>query len=90
MKTVKAILSGIVQGVFFRRFVKENAEKLGIKGFVRNLEEGKLEIVAEGKDEDVNKLLKMCTEGPSNADVKDFKIEEMSHQGFDSFKRLSL
>ena len=90
MKTLKIILSGTVQGVFFRDFVKENAEKLNVRGFVRNLSDGRLEILAEGKDENVNMLLVKCRSGPNQSYVKNVEIEELKHQGFDSFKVLSL
>ena len=50
MKTLKIVISGVVQGVFFRKFVKENADELEVKGFVRNLDDGKVEIVIEGED----------------------------------------
>ncbi len=90
MKTVKVILSGIVQGVFFRKLIKEKADGLEIKGFVRNLDDGNVEIVAEGEDGKVNELLKICEEGPAHADIKNVEVKDMKHQGFDSFKILSL
>lgn len=90
MKTLKIALSGTVQGVFFRDFVKENADKLNVRGFVRNLKDGRLEIVAEGRDENVNMLLAKCREGPNQSYVKNIEIKELKHQGFDSFKVLSL
>ena len=86
MKTFKVIIIGTVQGVFFRKFVKENADRFGVKGFVRNLEDGNLEIILEGRDKEVLELIEMCKKGPAHSNIKDVKIESMSHQGFDSFK----
>ena len=43
-KSIRLYISGIVQGIFFRNFVKENAERYNVKGFVRNLEDGRVEI----------------------------------------------
>lgn len=88
MKTVKARVSGAVQGVTFRQFVKNNADELNIRGFVRNLENGDVEIIAEGKDQDVNELLNRCKQGPPQADIKKFDFEEIKHQGLESFKVL--
>ncbi len=90
MKTLKITLSGTVQGVFFREFVKENANELNVRGFVRNLNDGRLEIVAEGRDENVDMLLTKCRSGPNQSYVKNVEIKELKHQGFDSFKVLSL
>jgi len=90
MKTVKAKIIGTVQGVFFRKFVKDCADELDIKGFARNLEDGNIEVVIEGEDGRVNEMVDRCKKGPGHADIKDVKIEEMNHQGFDSFKILSM
>lgn len=81
---------GTVQGVFFRKFVSDNAEELKIKGFTRNLEDGNVEVVVEGEDGRVNEMVDRCKKGPGHSEVKDVKVEEMSHQGFDSFKILSM
>lgn len=90
MKTIRIKISGIVQGVFFRQFVKENADRLRIRGFVRNLSDGKVEIVAEGRDENVNEFLELCSKGPIHATIKDINVEEIRHQGFENFKISSL
>ena len=90
MKTLKIILSGTVQGVFFRKFVKENADNLNVRGFVRNLDDGRLEIIAEGRDDRVDELLNRCDSGPNHALVKNVEFNEIKNQGFDGFKILSL
>ena len=90
MKTLKIIINGTVQGVFFRKYIEEMANELNIRGFVRNLENGDLELVAEGRDENVNELLGRCNQGPPQSDVKSVKKEELKHQGFKGFKVLSM
>jgi len=89
MKTIKIIISGTVQGVFFRRFVKDSADKLKVRGFVRNLDNGDLEIIAEGENKNVDEFLNKCKKGPPHSDVKNLTITKMNHQGFDSFKILT-
>lgn len=89
MKTVKIFITGTVQGVFFRNFIKEQAEKLELKGFARNLDDGRVEVVVEGKDEDVNEMVKKVKQGPSQSDIKNVETEEIRHQGFNGFKILS-
>jgi acylphosphatase len=90
MKTIRAKISGNLQGVFFRKYIKEEADKLGLKGHVRNLETGEVEVVAEGKDEDVNEMILCCKKGSSQSVVKNVDIQEMNHIGFDDFKILNI
>ena len=90
MKTVKVFITGNVQGVFFRKFIKDEADKLKLKGFVRNLDDGRVEVVIEGEDSKVNEMLEKCKTGSQHSDVKNAEVEDMNHQGFDSFKVLSL
>jgi len=89
-KSVRIYISGLVQGVFFRGFIKENAEKHNVKGFVRNLEDGRVEIFLEGNGEDVNKMIEICKKGPKHAQIKNFEIKNESFQGFKDFKLLHI
>jgi acylphosphatase len=70
--------------------VKENAEEIGIKGFVRNLSSGGVEIFAEGEIEDVDKLCELCKDGPQHSVIKDVLIEEQEFQDFTEFKILHI
>jgi acylphosphatase len=64
MKTVKAIVSGRVQGVWFRAHTQEKAQELGVQGYVRNLSDGTVEIVAQGESAQVSALLDWARTGP--------------------------
>ena len=90
MKTLKIKIVGTVQGVFFRKFVKDNADEVGVKGYVRNLDGGSIEIVIEGRDEKVNEMLVQCKTGPNHSEIKEVEVEEIKHQGFEGFKISSL
>ncbi len=68
--SVHAIVYGRVQGVFFRSFVEEQAQYLDLKGYVRNLPSGDVEVVAEGERERVEKLVEYLKVGPPVARVK--------------------
>lgn len=70
MVSVHAIVYGRVQGVFFRSFVEEQARQLDLKGYVRNLPSGDVEVVAEGERERVEKLVGYLKVGPRAARVK--------------------
>lgn len=90
MKTVRLKINGQVQGVFFRQFIKDNAMEIGIKGHVRNLENGDVEVMAEGTPEDVNKIVQICKKGAPHSVVKNVDIQELNHIGFDDFKLLEI
>ena len=67
--SVRATVCGRVQGVFFRSFVEEHAQPLGLRGYVRNLPSGDVEVVAEGERERVKKLVEYLKRGPPVARV---------------------
>ena len=69
-KRLHIIVSGRVQGVWFRASTQDQARKLGLTGQVWNRSDGRVEIVAEGLEEDLRALLKWCAQGPSRARVE--------------------
>ena len=83
-------ISGQVQGVLFRKFIKDEADKLEIKGHVRNLDSGEVEVVAEGSPETVDKMISICKKGSPQSVIKNVDIQEMNHIGFDDFKILTI
>ncbi|MAH47549.1 acylphosphatase [Candidatus Pacearchaeota archaeon] len=88
-KAAKIVVSGTVQGVFFRGFIKKKAEGLGLTGFVRNLEDGNVEVVVEGERENINKLVDFCKKGPEHSIISGLKTEEIKWSGdFKEFKIL--
>ena len=54
---------GFVQGVGFRRYIKKKAQALGLKGWIKNLPDGRVEILAQGSKEDIAKLIKIAEKG---------------------------
>ncbi|MBD3277180.1 MAG: acylphosphatase [Candidatus Aegiribacteria sp.] len=76
MKRVRVFVSGRVQGVCFRAYTRQKASELGVDGFVRNLSDGRVEIVAQGEENDVDSLVSWASHGPSYAEVTDVSIEE--------------
>ena len=86
MKRIHLIISGRVQRVFFRHNTNTVANKLGLKGFVRNLYNGNVEVVAEGSEEKLKELLKFCREGPESAHVENVGIKyEETKREFKTF-----
>jgi len=89
-KSIRLYISGIVQGIFFRNFVKENAERYNVKGFVRNLEDGRVEIFLEGNIDDVAKMIEVCKTGPKHSQIKNVEEKEERFQDFKTFKVLHI
>ena len=75
MQQIYVIISGQVQNVGFRYSTRQRAESLGLTGFVRNLPDRDVEVVAQGKKEDLDKMAEWLKKGPSSAVVRDAKIE---------------
>ncbi len=86
MKRIHLIISGKVQGVFYRDFARTEAEKRDITGYVKNLRNGNVEIIAEGEDRNVEKFAAICRKGPLMAFVKGTEIKEEPPTGeFEGF-----
>jgi len=68
-KCVHLIVSGIVQGVFFRANILQEAKELGINGWVKNLNDGRVEIMAEGESSLIEKLISWCKVGPPGSQI---------------------
>ena len=84
---VHVLISGKVQGVFFRSSTKDMAKKLGLSGWVRNLEDGRVEGVFEGEKEAIEKMLEWCKVGPEYARVTDLEVAMEDYKGeFKEFK----
>ena len=79
------MVSGCVQGVFYRASAKTKADELGITGFVQNLPDGNVYIEAEGPDEKLDLFKAWCGEGPPRAQVDQVEIKEGGLKNFTSF-----
>jgi len=82
----KMKLYGRVQKVGFRFFLSKHAERLGIKGYAKNLEDGSLECWFEGEEEKVKEIIELAKKGPPLARVKKFEIREEEPKGFETFE----
>ncbi len=69
-------LSGRVQGVGFRAFVRRNAKRLGVAGWVKNLPDGRVEALIYGDEEDVDELVSSMETGPSLAQVDEIEVSD--------------
>lgn len=69
------VVTGKVQGVFYRHHAHKKATELKLTGWVRNLDSGAVEIIAEGEEAEVEELINWCQEGPPAAEVEDVAVD---------------
>ena len=86
MKRIHVWVSGRVQGVFFRQSAQQEARRLELAGWVRNLGDGRVEGVAEGAGEAVDAWVEWCRQGPPAARVDDIRVEAEPPRGEDGFR----
>lgn len=79
-------VSGRVQGVFFRATTRERAGEVGADGWVRNLDDGRVEAVFEGTTVQVETMIDFCHEGSSAANVESVEVERETPEGIDGFE----
>ena len=84
-ETIRLIVEGKVQGVFYRQSAKEKADKLGITGTVRNLKNGDVEIIATGAAGQLEQLIQWCNQGPPRAVVTNITSTPLTLQTFHNF-----
>jgi acylphosphatase len=85
--SLHAVVSGLVQGVFYRRFVLQEAARLSLNGRVRNLSDGRVEVEAEGERQELEQLVKRLQRGPTGAQVTDVTTEWREPRGdYDDFQ----
>ncbi|HVZ56206.1 MAG TPA: acylphosphatase [Chitinophagaceae bacterium] len=83
--TYRLLVTGKVQGVFYRQSTREKARELGLTGTVRNLPDGRVEIIATGTQTQLEQLRTWCRQGPPRALVTDIEASPLPLQSFDSF-----
>lgn len=86
METVHLIISGKVQGVFYRASAKKKADELKITGWIKNTREGNVEAMISGETKDIKSFIEWCKSGPDRAVVSGVKIQYIPPEKFDSFR----
>ena len=82
-----AVVHGRVQGVFYRASAEQEATRLGVAGWVRNLPDGTVELVVEGDDASVDRMLEWAGRGPSRAEVTRVDVEDRPEEGHAGFRQ---
>ena len=79
-------VTGRVQGVFFRAWTKQQADELGVTGWVRNCPDGRVDAHVEGEDSAVQRLIDQLRRGPPAAQVEDVHVWDVETFDFDDFE----
>jgi len=85
-RRVHVYVSGRVQGVFYRATTRDRAQEEGVDGWVKNLDDGRVEAVFEGDPDDVESMVEFCYEGSDMADVSTVEVSEEEPEGIDGFR----
>ena len=81
MKRVHIYVSGRVQGVGFRAFVQHTAQTMNLTGWVKNMYDGRVEVLTEGSEDDINAFIDKLKEGPIGARVDNVDVNWEKYQG---------
>jgi acylphosphatase len=82
----RIVVQGRVQGVFFRDSTRQEAERAGVAGWVRNREDGRVEAVFEGDEDAVARLVDWVRDGPGQADVEHVEVTDEEPEGLSGFR----
>lgn len=85
---MRCYFSGKVQGVWFRASTKKEADRLGLCGWAKNLEDGRVEVLACGNEADLETLYDWLKKGPPGARVDEYRREDLTWKDFESFEVL--
>lgn len=80
MKSVEIKVKGRVQGVFFRANVTAKANEIGLKGYAKNLDDGEVEIIAQGTEEQIEELIKFIQNNPGHSQVEEINVKDYKHK----------
>jgi len=86
MKSIKILVSGKVQGVFFRDSTRRKAMDIGLTGYAKNLPNGDVEVVAQGNEDKINELVGFIKNNPGHSKVENIKISGKIIENFKMFE----
>lgn len=86
LQKIQVFISGKVQGVGYRFWTVNQAQKLGVNGWVRNLKDGRVEAVFEGESEKIEQMIQACFRGPRASKVENVIVNEDNPEGIEGFQ----
>ncbi len=85
-KSVRLYITGNFQSMFYKQFIKENAEKFSVNGFVRKLDDGRIEMFIEGDHVAVGNMVQVVKQGPKHSTMRNIEEKEEKFQDLKGFK----
>ncbi|PIN92845.1 acylphosphatase [Candidatus Pacearchaeota archaeon CG10_big_fil_rev_8_21_14_0_10_31_24] len=85
-KARRLFITGSMQSLFFKQFIKTNADEHDLKGFLRIKEDGQVEVFLEGDHEQLESMVAICKRGPKYSQIRKVEEKEEKFQGFKEFK----
>ena len=85
MSTIHLLIKGKVQGVFYRATAKQIANDIGLTGWIKNTREGNVEATVSGNEQQLEKFVKWCKQGPDKAVVVEVIVTQKEEETFNSF-----
>lgn len=85
-KAVRVYINANLQSLFYRQFIKENAEKRNLKGFLRVKAQSEVELFLQGESSDVDSMIDLCKQDPKYSKIRSFQTKEDKLQDFTEFK----
>ena len=87
-ETIHVLISGRVQGVWYRGWTKQHASENKLSGWVRNRSDGSVEAIFQGRPENLHAMLELCRIGPPAAEVRDIDVKNITREDFVGFRQL--
>ena len=84
------MINGNLHSMFFEQFIKENADKLDVRGYMRKQENGRIEIFLEGNSDNVNAMAAICRRGNQHTQIRSVEEKSEKFQDFREFKILKI
>lgn len=89
-KSMRLFLTGSVQSMFFEQFILENARKIDVKGYLRKLDDGRLEVFIEGDNLKVDEMVALCRRGTQHTQIRNVEEKPEKFQDFKEFRALKI
>lgn len=89
-KSFRLFITGAVQPMFYNEYVKKNADNLNVRGYIRSLEDGRMEVFLEGDIKATEAMIEICKQGPYNTQIRNVERKDERFQDFKDFRVMKI
>ncbi len=89
-KSIRLFITGALQPMFYNEYIKKQAEQLGVRGYIRSTEDGRMEIFLEGSIKVVEDMIPLCKQGPYNTQIRHVEQRDERFQDFKDFRIMKI